>query len=138
MSYFSAKSLFYKEKKPSILICLEIQLVVYREHDTLPFCFLWQLYSMEEKNQKGFIDLWTCLNRGVTNTFYPLGTGRLNVCMFNLQASITNTTNTGEETLLRPLSTSRHNECAHTHKCMLAGLASGTQIICSERTGHVV
>lgn len=42
MRYSPAKSLFYKGKKKtlSILICLEKQLVVYREHVTLPFCFL--------------------------------------------------------------------------------------------------
>lgn len=53
-------------------------------------------------------------------------------------ASITNTTNTGKKPCLEPSLPLDTTKCAHTHKCMLAGFASGTQIICLERTGDVV
>lgn len=46
-------------------------------------------------------------------------------------ASITNNTNTGKKPFLDPSLPLDPAKCAHTHKCMVAGLASGTQIILS-------
>lgn len=81
---------------------------------------------MKGKNQKGFIDLWTCHNRGVTNTFYLLGTGSQNVGVFNLQCLYHQHYKYREEILLIAPSLSQLDttKYAHTHKCMLAHLVS--------------
>lgn len=83
---------------------------------------------MKEKNQKVFIDLWTCHNTGVTSTFYLLGIAGQNVGMFNLQCLYHHHYKYKEETLLIPppsqLDTTKY---VHIHKRTQVNLVSGTQ-----------